>query len=116
MPHRLLTLATLAVPLLLLGCNTMGTIHKMGPDTYIATARGGAVTGGAAGAESRAMDAAAEYCANVGREILVTNTSTRGSAMGSAEVIFRCLATDDPDYRRPNYQPPPTTVIQDERH
>jgi hypothetical protein len=48
----------------------------------------------------------------MGREVLVTNTETHGTGIGTAQVIFRCLSHDDPAYQRPNYQPTPNVIIE----
>jgi len=68
---------------------------KMGPDTYTVSAAAAPARGGSSEARKIALTAANEHCAQMGKEILVTNVDTATTNIygaGSAEVTFRCLA------------------------
>jgi len=66
-----------------------------------------------------ALTDAAQHCAAMGREILVTNisTGTTNVSYGAvpASVTFRCLATGDPELTRPDYQRPADVRTEDAR-
>jgi hypothetical protein len=65
-----------------------------------------------------ALTEANEYCTSQGKEIFVTNTRSGESTYGpggTMEVMFRCLAMNDPELQRPNLRPLPNTVIEDRR-
>jgi hypothetical protein len=53
----------------------------------------------------------------MGKQVLVTNIQTTPGypGAGSADVVFRCLASGDPALQRPDYRPAPSVVIQDQR-
>lgn len=78
-------------------------IVKVGPDTYRAD--------GSCGGNDEAHDAGV-FCGRMGKEVLVTNM--RGNS-GTKGTIFRCLAKGDSEYKRPDYQPSPNVIIQDNR-
>jgi len=102
----------------LTACASSTEIVPVGPDTYTVSASAMSERGGAAGARIRAIQEAGRYCTNIGRELLVTNITTRTSNLfgdGSSDVIFRCLPQGDPDLRRPDVRPPPNVVIEDRR-
>lgn len=108
----------LAVALLVTGCASTGSVLTMGPDTYVVSGRASAILGGSAKAQEDALVQANNYCAAMGKQIVVTNTDQRreaGPVGAKAEVTFRCLAAGDRDLRRPTYVTPPTAVIQDNR-
>ena len=74
--------------------------------------------GGEIGAKQMAIAESSNYCTGLGREILVTNTSSKQASnvgAGSVDITFQCLARGDPGIRRPVYEKPPTAVIQDQR-
>lgn len=80
-------------------------IIKVGPDTYRAD--------GSCGGGEEARDAGI-FCERMGKEVLVTNMRGYGDS-GKNQTIFRCLAKGDSGYRRPDYQPAPNVIIQDNR-
>lgn len=59
-----------------------------------------------------------EYCAKLGKEFLLKNESGRGVSSngmpgGSAEITFRCLDANDPEFqKRPDYENAPDITIQ----
>lgn len=96
-----LSFALLAA-IVLCACGHIPRISQVGPDTWAVET----------GQSWHGREVAGEYCAKMGKLVLVTNMEQRYTG---ATVIFRCLRSDDPDYRRPDYQKPPNTVIQDNR-
>jgi hypothetical protein len=106
------------LPLLLVGCSMSSGVLKMGPDTYSLSVAASPAGGGVVGARQIALTGAEKYCSDTGKEILVTNTSSRvttAAGAGAVDVTFRCLLRGDPDLVRPDYQRPPDTVIEDRR-
>ena len=75
-------------------------ISQVGPDTFYAR-------GNCSGA-NYSISAANVYCSRMGRNSLVKNI--KGN-----DVMFRCLASNDPEYRRPDYEKSPDVIIQDNR-
>ena len=75
-------------------------ISSVGPDTYYAR-------GNCSGA-NYGISAANVYCSRMGKNSLVKNIK-------GDDVMFRCLATNDPEYRRPDYEKSPDVIIQDNR-
>jgi hypothetical protein len=100
------------------GCAMSSGVLKMGPDTYTLSVAAAPARGGVVGAKQLALTQASDYCTAAGREIVVTNISgqsTTRMGAGNVDVTFQCLLAGDRDLRRPEYQPPPTTIIQDQR-
>src|ERR1700687_267836 len=94
--------AILVASLLVCACAPFVQFSQMGPDTF-AVETGQSFAGRAE---------AGRYCAQLGKKVLITSTQQR---FDGATVIFRCLAANDPEYRRPDYQRAPDAVIQDNR-
>ncbi len=103
------------IALVMMGCGTSrygkgsslcdSDIVKVGPDTYRAD--------GSCGGNEEARDAGV-FCDRMGKEVLVTNMRGYGDS-GKNQTIFRCLTKGDSGYRRPDYQPAPNVIIQDQR-
>lgn len=103
------------VVLALGGCAQSSGVLKMGPDTYTVSIHASPARGGQSGAKKLAYTEAAEHCAKMGREILVTNTYSGESGHlpgGAVDVNFQCLTPGDRDLRRPSYASEPAIVIQ----
>lgn len=97
------------------GCGSTGGVMQMGPDTFNVSASKHYTSGGAA-AKSNALLAANAHCTSLGKEILVTNTSSSyAQPFYTAEVTFRCLSKNDSKLSRPNYEKTPDVVIEDRR-
>ena len=105
--NRLLTLALSSALLLAAGCGTSKyggasslcdpAMSQLGPDTYFAR--------GSCSGANYSISAANSFCAQSGKASLVKNIT-------GDDVIFRCLSSNDPEYRRPDYQKSPSIVIQ----
>ena len=102
----------------LTACASTTGIVPVGPDTYTVSASATAERGGTMGARILAIQQAGRYCTSIGRELLVTNITTKTInrfGEGFSDVIFRCLPQGDPDLRRPDLRAPPNVVIEDRR-
>ena len=87
----------------------------MGRDTFMvgSQARGGFIS--TADLAAMSVRRANDYCAVKGLEMLpmnVQNQGVRGFTPQENTFIFRCLAADDPDNRRPVLRKEPNAVIQ----
>jgi hypothetical protein len=87
---------------LLDACAHSGVV-KVAPDTYmIANSEWGFSSGAYQKAE--AIKEGSAYCASIGREILVLDSSQSDVSFGktpAAEVRFKCLLSSDPELRQP---------------
>jgi len=86
---------------LLIACSQSRGVFKLGPDTYITWAAA-SPSAGVSEAQRLALSEANEYCANMGKTVMVTRSSDVINVYGggSSKVTFRCLAKD------PGLQPP----------
>lgn len=101
---------------MLQGCGTTGGVSKMGPDTYRVSASKHNMAGGAPSAESNALNLANAHCEQLGKEVLVMNTTADfDRPFYTYTATFRCLNSGDPGLHRPDYVPAPTTIIEDRR-
>ena len=103
---------------LLVSCSQSSGVLRMGPDTYTVSAAAAPARGSSSGARKIALTEANQYCAQMGKEILVTNVGTASTNIygaGSAEVTFRCFAKGDPELQRLEYLRAPDIVIEDRR-
>jgi hypothetical protein len=118
----------LAMVVVLAGCVThepitrSSGVAKLGPDTYTVSTITNGKAGGEMEARQNALGEANRYCADQKLEIVVTSIKTATGRAGTfaqrdghASLIFRCLVAGDPDLKRPDYQPIPSTVIEDRR-
>jgi hypothetical protein len=73
----------------------------LGPDTYI-TSAAASPNAGVSEAQRLALSDANEYCANIGKKIMVVKSSDVIDVYGggNSKVIFRCLAKE-PGLQRP---------------
>lgn len=97
-----------------LGCVRSSGVLKMAPDTYNLTTNGPAES-----AKKQAYLEAANSCEASGKDIYVMKENMKiRNAFGDAtfELIFRCLAKDDPEMQiRPIYRKDPDVLIEDQR-
>ena len=102
---KLLTLmVSLSAAVVISGCavKTSG-VKKVGPDTYTVSAD----HMNASTAKASVLDQADAYCADQGKEILVTKTLKRQKVKYFYDVTFLCLEKGDPRLVSPEYE---TTV------
>lgn len=94
----------LVVIVTLAGCSSVSDVTPVGKDTYMV---GSQVRGGLtswAEVKSLALQRAASYCGGLGKHMAIVDTEThgaRGWTPQEAEITFRCLDEDDPEYQRP---------------
>ena len=113
--NKLWIAAMLGAAVALAGCAIPVTeVLPIGPDTYFVATRHPTSSGDARVA---ALKAAGQYCAKIGKNILVTDISPSGGGMliYNIDMNFRCLSASDPDLKRPNLETRPDVVIQDRR-
>jgi ATP-dependent protease HslVU (ClpYQ) peptidase subunit len=67
----------------------------MGPDKYEVTALVAGMHGGAARAQTLALEEAKKYCASMNKEIFVAKAWQPDEYVESSEVTFHCLDKDD---------------------
>jgi len=102
---------------ILLGCASRTGVLPMGKDTYtlsVGVAGTGSVSGNNTGAKQRALTEANQYCAKLGKQLLVNNISLNSTLAGStSDLIFRCLNENDPEFSaKPVYKKEPDVVIE----
>jgi len=86
---------------------------SVGPDTYMVTAQKHNFAGGLSSAQSNALEQANAKCAEEGKQLIVTNTTTDfDRPMYTFGITFRCLSQGDRDLTRPTYQQSPDVVIE----
>ncbi len=108
-------LLTLTATALLTACAGVTDVIPIGKDTYMIASRG--VMGWSSSQEEKALafQKAGKYCNSLGKELQPVNTNETAGGYGriaSAEVQFRCLNKDDPEFSRPTMQKAPDTLIQ----
>jgi hypothetical protein len=87
-------------------------VMQLGPDTFTVSAD----DLNASTAKQAALTQAQQRCANLNKEILVTNTrAVRDPNRNIYDVTFRCLAKGDPELTRPTYTKEPDIVVEDKR-
>lgn len=105
--------------IILAGCTQSSGVLKLGPDTFTTSASAASTRGGPSEARKIVLTEANEYCAQLGKEILVTNIGTAITnyqyGHGTAEITFRCLAKGDPALQRPEFRQTPDVTIEDRR-
>ena len=97
------------------------SVVKVGPDTYSYSQVAGWALGGESKAIERAISGANAHCSKLGNEVLIKNISSstdtgQFEGLGRANVIFHCLAKDDPSLVRPTFRQEPSVVIEDRRN
>lgn len=113
--QRLTVPVVLASLIALGGCAVTNAPQPVGPDTYMISSVAAMERGGQSGAKSFAVADAGAYCRTMGKDVLVENMASHQANVygaGSAEVIFRCLAKEDPEMKRPNFQRSPDVVLE----
>jgi hypothetical protein len=91
------------------GCASSTGVMPFGKDTYTITATSLLPSG----AQKSALTQALASCAESGLQMSPVSTqTTAGGDFSSYELVFRCLAEDDPAYTRPDWGSPPDVVIE----
>ena len=87
------------------GCAVASQIVPMGRDSYLVTApemlgRTGQIL---------VVKSANQYCESGGTHMIVRRLD--GNAL-TVSLVFSCVASDDPEYRRPNLRKEPNVMIE----
>jgi len=106
-------LAISSATALLASCGSTGRVMKLGPDTYTVSASKHYTSGGAV-AKTNALEAAADHCEKLNRELLVNNMNSGfNGTFYTYSVTFNCLGRADPQLMtRPSYRPTPDVLIE----
>src|SRR6476659_3802173 len=86
---------------LLVACSQSRGVFKLGPDTYI-TSAAASPSAGASEAQRLALSEANEYCANIGKTVMVMKSRDVIAVYGggSSKVTFRSFAKDPGQQRK----------------
>ncbi len=107
--------AVVVVGIALAGCASSGPV-PIGKDTYMITKQSS--TGFHSGASVKAdlYREAGEFCAKTGLEFQPVGENAKDGVPGfrfaNAEVVFRCLASGDPEVTRPAPRIAPDLIIE----
>lgn len=98
------------------GCATNSGVLPVGPDTYKISTGADNFRGGLSGAKRSAHSQASDFCATMGKEILVLRSTSSNNQIGKPvadyDLTFRCLASSDPELTRPEVVTEPDIVIE----
>jgi hypothetical protein len=90
-------------------------IVPIGQDTYMMSDTGAWSWSSGANLKAGIYREAYEFCRQQGKEMMPVNTYQKNAnfrEFAHAEVQFRCLNKDDPEYRRPTMVKTPDVIIQ----
>lgn len=95
----------LVVALFLTACGTTGTkgVVSIGPDLYMIGSLGNASDYSGSAVKARLFQQASQYCQERNRVMVPTNSTAQDGGIGtyaSAEVQFRCVPPDSPEFSR----------------
>jgi hypothetical protein len=112
--HRVARLVVGLAVLVTAGCVSTSEVVPLGKDSYMlnSTSRGGLNAGREQIDGAKAANA---YCDAMGKHMIVRRMDTHGVAGWTpitAQFVFSCVSTDDPEYQRPNLQHDPTTRVE----
>ena len=107
----------LALTLTLIGCVSTSEVVPVGRDSFMltSTSRGGLYAGKE---RSEGAKAAHQYCDTIGKHMIIRRTDSNGiPGLGpvTSNLVFSCVASDDPEYQRPNLRHDPNIVIENRR-
>ena len=91
-----------------------GSVTPIGKDTYMLS--GTAAWSWSSGAAIKAdlFREADAFCRNQGKQVMPVSTDSNNgsfSQFAQAEIDFRCLNENDPEFKRPNLEPAPNIRI-----
>jgi hypothetical protein len=106
----------IAIAAILSSCASSSGVLTTGPDTYTISTSASPGRGGVPEAIRMAYQEAGAECTRQGREILVldekSSSPTWTEGMAKATVQFRCLLSNDPEYKRPESKTNPDATIE----
>lgn len=89
----------------LISCVSISDVVPVGKDTYMMASSSAAMGEGGGNLKAKLAKEASKFCAEQGKLSLLVGFSSVDMAFGrpaSAEITFRCLHENDPEYIRPN--------------
>jgi hypothetical protein len=110
----------IAAALILTGCAATDPV-KVGRDTYMMANTGTWSWSSGAALKGELFQKADAFCQSKGLEVQPVSSASNNSAMGldapfaHADLLFRCLASSDPEVHRPTFKPTPNVRIEVER-
>lgn len=90
-------------------------IVPIGQDTYMMSDTGAWSWSSGGNLKAGIYKEAYAFCQKQGKEMMPVNTSQKDGGFSNfahAEVQFRCLSKDDPEYKRPTMTKTPDILIQ----
>lgn len=102
-------IAVSIITAILCACTTYSPITPAGKDTFIVAGSGDSDFSSGVQIKADLYRRANEYCQSLGKKFVPLNESVGGA---DADLRFRCLNEDDPEYGRPNMQSVPDVKIE----
>lgn len=106
---------TLGFALILSACASSGGPVPIGPDTYMLAKPGDFLTVSGGSVKADLYREAGQFCAGQNKNLMPVSTDSRDAGVAryaSAEIQFRCLATGDPELKRPTMNIAPDVRIE----
>ena len=103
MPNKFITL--LLASFLLTSCASTSDVIPVGKDTYTLAKSSAGMGKGGVTLKAALVKKASKFCAKEEKLLLLTDVTLVEQSVGrpaSAEIIFRCLYENDPEYVRPS--------------
>jgi hypothetical protein len=97
--------AMLCALLSMTACASMSEITPIGKDTYMIANSSVAMGEGGGNLKAKLIQEASRFCATQSKLLMLVGFSSADMAFGrpaSADITFRCLLENDPEYIRPN--------------
>lgn len=101
---RLLHTISIFFVLTSISCTSVSEITPIGKDTFMLASSSNTTLGGG-NLRAKLLKRASIFCKERNKSLLLVDFSTADMAFGktaSAEICFRCLDEDDPEFIRPN--------------
>jgi hypothetical protein len=115
---RMILPAAVALTVGLSGCGvSTSEVVPVGRDSFMltSTARGGLYAGQE---RIEGAKAANQYCGTLSKHMIIRRSDGNGiPGIGpvTSNLVFSCVASDDPEYQRPNLRHDPNVVVEDRR-
>ncbi|WP_419616281.1 hypothetical protein [Thiolapillus sp.] len=103
------TMLAAACTLVLAACSVVTEVVPAGKDTYVVAGEDSVGETSGAIIKTTLYKKATSYCESIGKKFLPLNDS---KSSYTADLRFRCLEEDDPEYRRPIMESVPNVRIE----
>lgn len=108
-------LAFAAVLTLLSGCASTGVV-PVGSDTFMVSKQTATGYQSAVGIRAEILREANEYSERLGKKMIVISLTSKdgvpGSSYGTAELVFKAVRADDPEYLKSTLKRGPDQIIE----